>query len=103
MPNRTHRAAARNGRRGGKPAKARARGIMKPVQPDSVLGEIVGRGAKSRPELLKGVWRYIKEHRLQDGDDGRVIHPDRKLRGVVGDKSRVSMFELPRCLNLHVH
>lgn len=75
---------------------------MRPVRPDEALGAIVGRRARTRPELLRRMWQYIKSRRLQDPDDGRVIRPDPTLRRVLGDQRRVSMFDLGRLLNAHV-
>jgi chromatin remodeling complex protein RSC6 len=83
-------------------AKRRRRGILQPVQPDDLLARVVGATPQPRPELTRRMWRYIKAHRLQDPEDGRVIRPDSTLRRVVGDKRRVSMFELARHINAHL-
>ena len=95
-------AARARGRRGGQVAKQRGVGLQRPVKPDDALGEIVGPRAQSRPQLVKGIWSYIKSHDLQDPADGRVIRPDRALRRVLGNKARVSMFEISRYVNEHV-
>jgi chromatin remodeling complex protein RSC6 len=96
------KAAARRGHKGGETAKRRHVGIMKPVQPDDALADVVGRGAQPRPELTRRLWGYIKSHQLQDPSDGRVIRPDPTLRRVVGNQRRVSMFDLARHLNQHL-
>lgn len=83
--------------------KRRNPGFDKPVQPDDRLAEVVGAKAQPRSELTKRIWSYIKAHHLQDPDDGRVIRADAKLKPIVGNKRRVSMLELPRHLNAHVH
>jgi chromatin remodeling complex protein RSC6 len=90
------------GSRGGEAAKQRQVGIQKPVKPDDALGEIVGHRAQARTEMTKRIWKYIKTHNLQDPEDGRVIRPDRALGRVLGDKQRVSMFEIAGFLNAHV-
>jgi chromatin remodeling complex protein RSC6 len=95
-------AAQTRGRRGGEQAKRRQAGIQKPVQPDDALAEIVGRRAQARTEMIKQIWKYIKSHHLQDPKDGRVIRPDGPLGHVLGEKRRVSMFEIARYLNLHL-
>jgi chromatin remodeling complex protein RSC6 len=90
------------GRRAAGTAKARRSGLQKPVQPDDALAEIVGRRAQARTDMVKGIWKYIKAHRLQDPEDGRVIRPDGALGRVLGGKRRVSMFEIARFLNQHL-
>jgi chromatin remodeling complex protein RSC6 len=90
------------GRRGGEVAKRRQAGIQKPVRPDDALAAIVGRRAQARTQMIKQIWSYIKSHHLQDPKDGRVIRPDGPLGRVLGDKRRVSMFEIARFLNLHL-
>jgi chromatin remodeling complex protein RSC6 len=81
----------------------RARGIQKPVHPDGALAKVVGTRPQPRTEITKRLWLYIKNHHLQDPEDGRVVHPDATLRNVLGGKRKVSMFEIPRHLNAHVH
>lgn len=75
---------------------------MKPVKPDAALAAVVGREPRSRPEITKSVWAYIKEHELQDTKDRRQIRPDDRLGRVCAGKKRVSMFELTRLINEHV-
>jgi chromatin remodeling complex protein RSC6 len=88
--------------RGGEAAKRRQAGIQRPVKPDDVLAKIVGPRAQARTQMVKQIWKYIKSHHLQDPKDGRVICPDGPLGRVLGDKRRVSMFEIARFLNLHL-
>jgi chromatin remodeling complex protein RSC6 len=75
---------------------------MKPVEPDEALADVVGREARPRTDLTRRIWRYIKSHSLQDPADRRVIRPDEKLRRVLGNKQRVSMFEIGRHMNAHL-
>jgi upstream activation factor subunit UAF30 len=77
-------------------------GIQKPVEPDDVLAKIVGAKAQPRTEMIKRIWSYIKSHKLQDPKDRRVIRPDGPLGRVLGDKRRVSMFEIAGFLNSHL-
>lgn len=76
-------------------------GLQKPVEPDEALAAIVGRRAQPRSEMTRRLWDYIKQHHLQDPEDGRVIHPDGALGRVVGERD-VSMLELGRLMNAHV-
>ena len=46
---------------------------------------VVCGGATSlpRPQVVKSLWAYIKEKKLQDPKDGRVIHCDEQLKRVM--------------------
>ena len=39
-----------------------------------------------RPEVVKRIWAYVKEHGLQDPEDRRFILCDDKMKPVFGDK-----------------
>ncbi len=102
----SHRPKAVGGRTGnarGQSEGARPRGgIGQHVTPSSELGAIVGSKPLPRSELTKRVWDYIKSHNLQDTNDRRKINPDETLKRVVG-QNQVSMFELTKFINQHVH
>ncbi|MEW6041384.1 MAG: SWIB/MDM2 domain-containing protein [Elusimicrobiota bacterium] len=76
--------------------------FMKPVQPDSLLAEIVGSKAIPRTEITKKLWAYIKKNKLQDTKNKRNINADEKLKAVFGDKKVVNMFEMTKLVNKHV-
>lgn len=65
------------------------------------LAEIVGEKSLSRPETTKKVWEYIKEHKLQDPKNKRMIRPDAKLAKVFGSKEPIDMMKLAGVLNKH--
>jgi upstream activation factor subunit UAF30 len=90
------------GRGGGLATKRLKTGIQKPVEPDEALAQIVGAKPQPRTEMIKRIWNYIKSHKLQDPKDRRVIRPDGALSRVLGDKRRVSMFEIAGFLNSHL-
>jgi chromatin remodeling complex protein RSC6 len=75
---------------------------MKAVQPSAELAAIVGNQPMPRTEITKRIWDYIKDHRLQDAQNKRLINADAKLRPVFGGKQQVSMFELAKLVNAHV-
>ena len=52
--------------------------------------------------MTNRIWKYIKSHNLQDPEDRRMIRPDRVLGRVLGDKEKVSMFEIAGFVNAHV-
>ncbi len=76
--------------------------LLKPVQPDEILAEIVGSKAIPRPQITKKVWDYIKKHDLQDKENKRNINADDKLKPVFGGKKQVTMFEMTKLVNDHI-
>ncbi len=66
------------------------------------LADVVGSDRLSRPEVVKKVWDYIKEHKLQDPKNKRLIQPDNKLAKVFGSKKPVDMMKLAGILNKHI-
>jgi upstream activation factor subunit UAF30 len=77
-------------------------GLMKAVQPSTELAAIVGNRPMPRTEITKKIWEYIKDHKLQDAKNKRLINADTKLRPVFGGKQQVSMFELAKLVSGHV-
>ena len=76
--------------------------LMKPVQPDSALGEIVGLEPLPRSEIMKRVWDYIKKNNLQDSKNKRNINADNKLERLFDGKKTVSMFEMTKHIFAHL-
>ena len=76
--------------------------FMKPMQPDSALGAVVGNSAMPRTEITKKIWAYIKRNGLQDSRNRRAINADDKLRPVFGGKSQVTMFDMTKLVNRHL-
>jgi chromatin remodeling complex protein RSC6 len=76
--------------------------FMKPVQPDAVLGEVVGTKPLPRTELTKKLWVYIKKNGLQDKKVKTQINADDALKAVFGGKAKVSMFEMTKLVSKHV-
>ena len=82
--------------------RAQAHGLMKAVQPSAELAAIVGPTPLPRTEIIKRLWDYIKENRLQDTKNRRMINVDAKLRPVAGGQGQISMFDLPKLVSRHV-
>jgi len=76
--------------------------FMKPMQPDMVLGEVVGSKPLPRTEITKKLWAYIKKNGLQDTVNKRMINADEKLRPVFGGKWQVNMFEMTKLVANHI-
>ena len=112
------RGAKRGAKRGGAKKRAGARkargrkrtgakrapnpAFMKPMQPDSALGAVVGNSPMPRTEITKKLWQYIKRNGCQDQKERRMINADDKLRPVFGGKNKVSMFEMTKLVNKHL-
>lgn len=75
--------------------------LQQPLQPSQELAAVVGEGTMPRGEVVSKVWVYIKAHKLQSPDDGRLIVADDKLRKVFG-KDQATMFEMNKLLAQHL-
>jgi upstream activation factor subunit UAF30 len=93
------KATKSSGKSGGKRAPNPA--LMKPLQPSSELGAIVGSSPLPRPQVVSKVWDYIKKNKLQNPDNKREIIADDKLQKVFG-KKKVTMFEMNKHLAQHL-
>jgi upstream activation factor subunit UAF30 len=76
--------------------------LMKPIQPDAVLGVIVGSKPLPRSAMTKKLWDYIKKNNLQDPKKRTMINADPALKAVFGGKKQVSMFEMTKLVSKHV-
>ena len=76
--------------------------LMKPIQPDAVLGVIVGTKPLPRSQMTKKLWDYIKKNKLQDAKKRTLINADDALKAVFGGKKQVSMFEMTKLVSKHV-
>ena len=85
-----------------KSSSATSTGLKAPLTPDPALSAVIGSKPVPRTEIVKKIWDYIKQNKLQDQTNKRMINADDKLRAVFGGKSQVSMFELSREINKHV-
>ena len=84
-----------------KPRKPNA-AFMKPMNPSSTLGSVIGMMPMPRTEVTKKIWDYIKKNKLQDAVNKRMINADEKLRAVFGGKGKVSMFEMTKLVSNHL-
>lgn len=66
------------------------------------LQKIVGAAELPRTEVVKKVWDYIKEHKLQDKKNKRLIVPDTLLGEVFGSKEAVDMMKMAGLLGKHM-
>ena len=74
----------------------------KPISMSSVLQLFIGDAQEiSRVEVVKRIWDYIKEHKLQDAADKCEINCDEKLKTVF-ECDRLNMFSLNKTLAKHI-
>jgi len=79
-------------------------GLTKPLGISSELADLVGakKGEKlSRPEIVKRLWAYIKEHKLQDPENKQYFKPDKKMEPIFG-KENIRAFGMTKHLKTHI-
>jgi upstream activation factor subunit UAF30 len=65
------------------------------------LASVVGSETMARPQIVKSLWEYIREHNLQDPNNKRHIIFDAKLRSVF-QRDSVTMFSMNKFVKRHV-
>lgn len=65
------------------------------------LASVVGSETMARPQIVKSLWEYIREHDLQDPSNKRHIIFDDKLRSVF-QRDSVTMFSMNKFVKRHV-
>jgi DNA topoisomerase-1 len=65
------------------------------------LSAVINVTESSRPEVVKKIWDYIKENKLQDPANKRLIKPDDKLAKVFGSSDPIDMMKLAGLLGKH--
>ncbi len=76
--------------------------FMKPVQISDALAKVVGSKPLPRTEVTKKLWAYIKQNKLQDKVNKRMINADVNLKAVFRGKEKVSMFEMTKLVSKHL-
>ncbi len=79
-----------------------ATGIMQPKTISPALAAVIGNEPRARPQIVKELWAYIRENKLQDPTDKRMILADEKLLLVFNGERRVSMFQMMKLLSPHL-
>jgi upstream activation factor subunit UAF30 len=79
-------------------------GLTKPLSLSDELADLLGvkKGDKlSRPEVVKKLWAYIKEKKLQDAENKQFFKPDKKMEPIFG-KEKVRAFGMAKFLKGHL-
>ncbi|KAJ1959936.1 hypothetical protein GGI12_004079 [Dipsacomyces acuminosporus] len=79
----------------------RQTGLSKPMKLSATLNAFLGQKYCARTDVVKNLWKYIKEHNLQDPNDKRYILCDDKLRELF-DTDRLYMYTMNKLLNQHL-
>ena len=75
--------------------------FLREFTPSKALGAVVGVKALTRSQATKGIWDFIKKHKLQNPANKRMIVPNAALKAVFG-KTEVNMLEIAGLLNKHL-
>lgn len=76
-------------------------GLHKLLQLSPELSQFLGVDQLERTQIVKRVWQYIREHSLQDPNDGRNILCDEKMEPIFGKS--VTIFTMHKAISKHVH
>ena len=81
-------------------------GFVKPTLITDELAAFLGRDKgteMARTEVTREINKYIRDHNLQDKDNGRKINPDNKLATLLklGKKDELTYFNLQRYMSPH--
>lgn len=76
--------------------------FMKPMQISDALAKVVGSKPLPRTEVTKKLWAYIKQNKLQDKVNKRMINADANLKAVFRGKEKVSMLEMTKLVSKHL-
>lgn len=81
--------------------KSRSSALAKPVRVSKELASIVKSDFLPRTEIVKGMWKYIKENNRQKVENKKIIIPDDALAKVLGPEE-INMFEMNSKLKSHI-
>merc|ERR1712073_52692 len=79
-------------------------GLTTPLTLRKELAELIGAKKDeklSRPEVVKRIWAYLKEKKLQDPDNKQFFTPDAKMQPIFG-KEKVRAFGMAKHLKAHL-
>ncbi|KAK6429758.1 hypothetical protein LTR95_014090, partial [Oleoguttula sp. CCFEE 5521] len=85
-----------------KPERPKTGAFHKPLTLSEPLAELLGEPSLSRPQTVKRIWVYVKEHDLQDPSDKRQIRCDEKMHSVF-KQDKVHMFTMNKLLRDHLY
>lgn len=83
-----------------KALRVQKKGMYAELPVPARLVPICGSESLSRPQLMRAVWKYIKDNKLQDPSDGKLIRADKKLQLALGleENQVINSFHMGRYL-----
>merc|ERR1712038_2033136 len=65
------------------------------------LAAVVGMKEASRAQCIKMLWKYLKDHNLQDPENKQYFFPDKKMGKIFGNE-RIRAFGMAKFLGAHL-
>ena len=84
------------------PKKKRKTGTQPPYRLSEALVAVLQKDVLPRPQVVSGLWEYIKANQLQNPKDGREILCDDNLSKIFGGKKKVTMFSMNKFISPHL-
>jgi upstream activation factor subunit UAF30 len=81
--------------------KKRKTGTQPPYRLSDAMIDILGKEILPRPQVVSGLWEYIKANNLQNPSDGREILCDDKLKLIFNNKKKVRLGLGKFCWTVH--
>lgn len=66
------------------------------------LSKVLGLHTATKAEVIRLVWNYVKEQKLQRSDDPEVFQVDPKLKTVFTELTTIKLSDLPTLLDTHL-
>lgn len=80
----------------------RKAGTQPPYRLSDALVAVLNKDILPRPQVVSGLWEYIKGNGLQNPKDKREILCDDKLSRIFGGKQKVTMFSMNKYITPHL-
>ncbi|KAI9012498.1 SWI/SNF and RSC complex subunit Ssr3 [Phycomyces nitens] len=65
------------------------------------LSDMLDMKLETKPQIVMGLWNYVKHHKLQDAEDKRIIHCDPKMAQLFC-VPQIFFSQLPELINHHM-
>jgi len=76
-------------------------GLTKPMKVSDDLASVIGTKEASRAQCIKLLWKYLKDHNLQDPENKQYFFPDKKMGKIFGTE-RIRAFGMAKFLGAHL-
>jgi upstream activation factor subunit UAF30 len=76
-------------------------GLTKPMKVSEDLAVVIGLKEASRAQCIKMLWKYLKDHNLQDPENKQYFFPDKKMGKIFGNE-RIRAFGMAKFLGAHL-